>query len=204
MPKSPSLPLLACALLAGAASALSTPALALDPADRDGNIAACTDFYQHANGGWLTRHPVPAGRGSISRFDQLKATSLQQQRELLDGMAVDGGGSEAMLATFWRAAWTRPESRRRAPARWPRCWRRSTACDARATWPTRSRRCMRQACRWHSTSVPTSTWPISGRPSPTPPRVGWACPIATTTCARTPRPAPCWDAIAAMCSACWR
>lgn len=103
MPKSPSLPLLACALLAGAASALSTPALALDPADRDGNIAACTDFYQHANGGWLTRHPVPAGRGSISRFDQLKATSLQQQRELLDGMAVDGGGSEAMLATFWRA-----------------------------------------------------------------------------------------------------
>lgn len=103
MPKSQSLPLLACALLAGAASALSAPAWALDPADRDGNVAACTDFYQHANGGWITRHPVPAGRGSISRFDQLKATSLLQQRELLDALPVEGGGSEAMLATFWRA-----------------------------------------------------------------------------------------------------
>lgn len=94
-------PLLAGALLA--CLAVSATAQPLDPADRDTATPACTDFYQHANGGWLAANPVPAGRGSFGRFDQLKQTSLQQQRELLDAMdPASSDATEQMLALFWR------------------------------------------------------------------------------------------------------
>ena len=32
-----------------------------DRASLDTNTAACTDFYQYANGGWLAANPIPAG-----------------------------------------------------------------------------------------------------------------------------------------------
>ncbi|MGY6517657.1 MAG: M13 family metallopeptidase [Lysobacteraceae bacterium] len=96
-------PLLAC-LIAALFLPATSLAGALDPADRDSATPACTDFYQHANGGWLQRHPVPANRGSISRFDQLTELSLMRQRELLDGMdPASADPTERMLATFWRA-----------------------------------------------------------------------------------------------------
>mgnify|MGYP001809707384 FL=1 len=60
---------------------------ALDARHRDAATAACMDFYQHANGGWLAATPVPAGQTSIGYTDELRATLAEQQRALLQGFA---------------------------------------------------------------------------------------------------------------------
>jgi len=60
-------------------------AQALDARQRDPATAACMDFYQHANGGWLAATPVPAGMGSFGYTDQVRAVVAAQQRELLQG-----------------------------------------------------------------------------------------------------------------------
>ncbi len=87
---------LAC-LLALAAG----PAAALDPRDLDPKTAACTDFYQYANGGWLQRTPVPPGRDSYGSFDALIEQNLTQQRALLDGiLAQPQGPLDALIADF--------------------------------------------------------------------------------------------------------
>lgn len=103
MPMPKRLPLIVSTLLAGLLASPLSAAQGLDPADRDAQAAACTDFYQHANGGWLARSNVPAGRGTWGRFDQLIERSLQQQMELLNGLSPQAGGRDGMLATFWRS-----------------------------------------------------------------------------------------------------
>lgn len=55
----------------------------LDPRDRDAATAACMDFYQHANGGWLSATPVPAGRASHGYLDELQALANDHRRDLL-------------------------------------------------------------------------------------------------------------------------
>jgi putative endopeptidase len=60
---------------------------ALDARHRDATTAACADFYQHANGGWLTATAVPAGLGSFGYTDEVRALIAQQQRGLLEGFA---------------------------------------------------------------------------------------------------------------------
>lgn len=60
---------------------------ALDASQRDASTAACMDFYQHANGGWLSASPVPVGYGSFGYTDELRAAVGEQQRALLKGFA---------------------------------------------------------------------------------------------------------------------
>ncbi|SDD20872.1 M13-type metalloendopeptidase [Aquimonas voraii] len=60
---------------------------ALDARHRDAATAACMDFYQHANGGWLAATPVPAGQASIGYTDELRVLRAEQQRDLLKGFA---------------------------------------------------------------------------------------------------------------------
>lgn len=68
----------------------AVPALAqpldqgLDARQRDANTAACTDFYQHANGGWLSATPVPTGFGSYGYTDEVRSLLAGQQRALLE------------------------------------------------------------------------------------------------------------------------
>lgn len=69
---------LACALLAGPAAAVDR----LDPRDFDTKIAACTDLYQFANGGWLKASPVAPGRERNNRFGALEQ-HVQEQRQAL-------------------------------------------------------------------------------------------------------------------------
>jgi putative endopeptidase len=33
----------------------------LDPSTFDQSAAACTDFYQYVNGGWMKANPIPSG-----------------------------------------------------------------------------------------------------------------------------------------------
>lgn len=63
--------------------------------------AACTDFYQEANAGWLAANPMPA-TGALSSLGQLTARAQLQQRELLDAsMASPQGNVQKLLGDFW-------------------------------------------------------------------------------------------------------
>jgi hypothetical protein len=81
-------PLAAAALLVvGFQARAQTPAAGLDPRHLDTRTAACNDFYQHANGGWLKANPVPAGRASWGLLDEMAERNLLQQREILEAAA---------------------------------------------------------------------------------------------------------------------
>ena len=68
---------LAAALLLLAALPLAAGAQApaqsgaLDRANMDTTCAACTDFYQYANGGWLKHATIPASYSSFGSFQEL-------------------------------------------------------------------------------------------------------------------------------------
>ncbi|NLB14075.1 MAG: M13 family metallopeptidase [Gammaproteobacteria bacterium] len=77
------------ALLLGLSLALPATGAAqsIDPRNFDTSTAACTDFYQHANGGWLGANPIPAGFASWGTFEEVALLGLQQQRSLLEAAA---------------------------------------------------------------------------------------------------------------------
>ncbi|MFL5468461.1 MAG: hypothetical protein ACJ8AE_01545, partial [Gemmatimonadaceae bacterium] len=50
----------ALATSATAQNAVPMQSKPLDPANLDRSVSACTDFYQFANGGWISRNPIPA------------------------------------------------------------------------------------------------------------------------------------------------
>jgi putative endopeptidase len=86
----------------------ATPALAqpldqgLDARQRDANVAACTDFYQHANGGWLSATTVPAGLGSFGYADEVRTLLAGQQRALLERFgAAPENPLEASIARLY-------------------------------------------------------------------------------------------------------
>lgn len=64
------------------------PAQPLDPRNFDTKTPACTDFYQHANGGWLQANPVPTGFASWGTFEEVGLHGLLQQRTLLEAAAT--------------------------------------------------------------------------------------------------------------------
>lgn len=80
------LPLLLC-VLTGPSFAQTNPQ-AIDPRNFDTATPACADFYQHANGGWLQAHPVPAGFASWGTFEELGLQGLLQQRSMLEAAAT--------------------------------------------------------------------------------------------------------------------
>ena len=43
----------------------------IDAKNFDAGTAACSDFYQHANGNWLKNNPVPAAYSSWGTFNEL-------------------------------------------------------------------------------------------------------------------------------------
>lgn len=74
-------------LVAASASPAQSNLRGLDPRNFDTTVPACTDFYQHANGGWLQANPVPEGFGSWGLFDELKQRNLFQLRQILEDEA---------------------------------------------------------------------------------------------------------------------
>jgi predicted metalloendopeptidase len=75
--------------LASAQAGAPTPvqSRALDPANRDTTCSACEDFYRWANGGWITRTPIPGDQPWWSAFHELQDRNFTDLRRLLDEAA---------------------------------------------------------------------------------------------------------------------
>src|ERR1700760_3840845 len=82
-------PLIAAALLAAAslapAPAHAQRAKALDRANLDTTCAACSDFYEFANGGWLKRTTIPPEKSRLGSFGILG----DKNQEVVQGIVRD-------------------------------------------------------------------------------------------------------------------
>jgi putative endopeptidase len=78
-------------LTALAASVSAQAPLQTAPFDRvnlDTSVAACQDFYQFANGGWLQRAKIPGDYPTYGAFDQLFDQNQALLRTILDSSVV--------------------------------------------------------------------------------------------------------------------
>ena len=80
------------ALLVALAAALPAQAplqtVPFDRANLDTSVAACQDFYQFANGGWLQRAKIPGDYPTYGAFDQLFDQNQELLRTILDSSVV--------------------------------------------------------------------------------------------------------------------
>ena len=58
-----------------------------DPANMDKNAAACTDFYQYANGTWLAKTAIPPAYSSWGSFNVLAENNRKTLHEILEEAA---------------------------------------------------------------------------------------------------------------------
>jgi len=85
------------------ASTLHAQAPALDRANLDTTCAACTDFYQFANGGWLKHNTIPAAYPSYGSFRQLYDGNEAVLRQLLErDAAAAAAGTAAQGSASWK------------------------------------------------------------------------------------------------------
>jgi putative endopeptidase len=92
---------LLCATLLGLGLPLAAQDLRqVDPLTLDATTAACEDFYQHANGGWLRATPVPAGSGSHGLFDELRERHRNERLRLITHLGADPAREGEPLADF--------------------------------------------------------------------------------------------------------
>jgi putative endopeptidase len=87
--------------------ATPSPALGFDPANFDTSVRPQDDFYQFANGTWLSTTPIPADRTSFGSFDALREQSETALRELLEEAAADrshaAGSDLQKVADYYRS-----------------------------------------------------------------------------------------------------
>ena len=83
------------------AASAQEPQQAIDPRNFDTGTPACTDFYQHANGGWLKANPVPTGFASWGTFEEVGLRGLLQQRTLLEAAAASDDAVTRLLGDLY-------------------------------------------------------------------------------------------------------
>lgn len=71
----------------------------------DKNTAACTDFYQYANGGWLTANPIPAAYSSWGVGNILNEKNRDVLHDILEAAAKNTnapkGSSEQKVGDYY-------------------------------------------------------------------------------------------------------
>jgi putative endopeptidase len=76
-----------------------------DRANLDPNTAACTDFYQYANGGWLAANPIPAAYSSWGVANLLDERNRDMLHEILEAAAKNTkapkGSSEQKVGDYY-------------------------------------------------------------------------------------------------------
>lgn len=61
---------------------------AIDPANLDTTVAAGTDFYQYACGGWIKNNPLKPEYARFGTFDQLRENNQEQLRVLIEELSA--------------------------------------------------------------------------------------------------------------------
>ncbi|WP_165154113.1 M13 family metallopeptidase [Parabacteroides sp. ZJ-118] len=61
---------------------------AIDPANMDTAVAAGTDFYAYACGGWIKHNPLKPEYARFGTFDQLRENSQEQLRVLIEELSA--------------------------------------------------------------------------------------------------------------------
>jgi putative endopeptidase len=73
----------------------------------DRTVAPCDDFYQYANGGWRSAHPLPAVYSRFGRFEEVAERNRETLRAILEATAADAnaapGSNAQKLGAFWGA-----------------------------------------------------------------------------------------------------
>ncbi|HEV7744927.1 MAG TPA: M13 family metallopeptidase [Pyrinomonadaceae bacterium] len=76
-----------------------------DRASLDPNTAACTDFYQYANGGWMAANPIPAAYSSWGVANLLDEHNRDMLHEILEAAAKNTkavkGSSEQKVGDYY-------------------------------------------------------------------------------------------------------
>src|SRR5258705_9211560 len=76
-----------------------------DVNNMDPKAAACTDFYQYANGGWLSANPIPAAYSAWGVANLLDEKTRDQLHEILEASAKNTkapkGSSEQKVGDYY-------------------------------------------------------------------------------------------------------
>ncbi len=87
------------------AAALGQSSRGFDLANMDKGTAACTDFYQFANGTWLTKTPIPGAYPSWGAFNVLAENNRKTLHEILEEAAkktnAAKGSNEQKISDFY-------------------------------------------------------------------------------------------------------
>lgn len=88
------------------ASVAAIPASTVALSNFDSAVDACTDFYNHTNGGWLRNNPVPSDQTSWGSFNVLADRINLDLRAILDASAAnkDALGNEKMVGDYYSSA----------------------------------------------------------------------------------------------------
>ncbi|MEP6820375.1 MAG: M13 family metallopeptidase N-terminal domain-containing protein, partial [bacterium] len=76
-----------------------------DRASLDPNTAACTDFYQYANGGWMAANPIPAAYPAWGVANLLDERNRETLHQILEASAKNTnavkGSSEQKVGDYF-------------------------------------------------------------------------------------------------------
>ncbi|HEY0777244.1 MAG TPA: M13 family metallopeptidase [Gemmatirosa sp.] len=100
-------PVIATAQGSAAAVPPSARGRGIDPANLDTTCAACTNFFQFADGGWLKRNTIPAAYPSWGSFNELQDRNEAVLRQILDADAADrsaaAGSNAQKIGAYYRS-----------------------------------------------------------------------------------------------------
>ena len=87
-----------------------------DLASLDKNTAACTDFFQYVNGGWLAANPIPPAYPSWGVANVLSEKNRDVLHDILEASAKNATAKKGQQrtersATITPVAWTKRRSR---------------------------------------------------------------------------------------------
>jgi putative endopeptidase len=77
----------------------SESGLQLDDMDRSAD--ACTDFYQYACGGWVTKNPVPNDRSSWGRFEEVQERNNETLHRILETAATGRDAEQKKIGDYY-------------------------------------------------------------------------------------------------------